>query len=218
MMPYASMTGTKRNLNVMQRADWRLLMAPACLDRYPENAPRWPDGSPAAHALDNGAWSAHTQGTPFDEPGFMRAVDRWGHSADWIVLPDVVAGGLASLAYSLSWWHRLAHLPAVLLLAVQDGMTAADLRPYVGPRVGLAVGGSTEWKLSSMRMWGGLSARSGCHLHILRVNSARRIRLCQDAGADSFDGSSVTRFASTLPRLDNARRQAPLFGRLPHVA
>jgi hypothetical protein len=215
MMPYASMTGTKRNLSVMQTADWRLLMSPACLDRYPSDAPRWVDGSPAGHALDNGAWSAHTQGTDFDEPAFLASVARWGLSADWIVLPDVVGGGHASLAYSLSWWPKLAHLPTTLLIAVQDGMVPADVAPYVGPRVGIAVGGSTEWKLSSMRgWWGALSAVAGCHLHILRVNSARRIRLCQDAGAHSFDGSSVTRFASTLPRLDNARRQMPLLGRL----
>lgn len=35
-------------------------------------------------------------------------------------------------------------------------------------------------------------------------------RQCVAAGADSFDGSSASRFATTLPLLDAARRQPDL--------
>ena len=44
-----------------------------------------------------------------------------------------------------------------------------------------------------------------------RVNTQRRIRLCAAAGADSFDGTSASRYAVTLPGLDSARRQPDLF-------
>ena len=40
----------------------------------------------------------------------------------------------------------------------------------------------------------------------------RRIRLCQDAGADSFDGTSPVLFPKTLGKLDRERRQGHLFG------
>lgn len=59
--------------------------------------------------------------------------------------------------------------------------------------------------------WGALARDTGCYLHVARVNTVRRVRLCDAAGADSFDGSSVTRFACNLPRLDFARRGRDLF-------
>ena len=94
-----------------------------------------------------------------------------------------------------------------VLIAVQDGMRPADVAPYLSHRVGVAVGGSTEWKEAQLdrRVW------RASWLHVLRVNTARRIRLCHWAGADSFDGSSASRFAVTLPALDSARRQPSLW-------
>lgn len=55
-----------------------------------------------------------------------------------------------------------------------------------------------------MEAWGVLARRRNCYFHVGRVNSARRIATCSAAGASSFDGTSVTRFAKTLPRLDAA--------------
>lgn len=157
------------------------------------------------YALDNGAWTAFQQGTPFDEGAFLGLLDALGDGADWIVLPDIVAGGLASLDYSLSWLDRV---PGHRLLAVQDGMTAADVRSLLGPAVGLFVGGSTEWKLSTMRQWGALAREVGCYMHVGRVNTRRRIALCAEAGADSFDGTSATRFAVNIPKLTAATNQS----------
>jgi hypothetical protein len=164
------------------------------------------------YALDNGAWTAHKRGEPFDVPAFERAVEWGAAGADWLILPDAVGAGLDSLRMSLRWAPRLAGL-CPLLLAVQDGMTVADVRPFVGRDIGIAVGGSTEWKEKTAREWGRLATESGAYLHILRVNTVRRIRICQDARADSFDGSSVSRFVSTLAPLDAARRQTSIFGR-----
>ena len=190
MIGYASRTGTRRNLDALRAAGWRLLVSARGVLR----------SEGCGYALDNGAWTAHQRGEAFDEDAFVEAVDRLGDGADWIVAPDIVAGGLESLAYSVSWLPRLRGRR--VLIAVQDGMTPDDVAPYLSERIGVAIGGSTEWKEAQLvgRVW------RASYLHALRVNTARRIRLCHWAGVDSFDGSSASRFVSTLPLLDRARR------------
>lgn len=187
----------------MRAAGWRLLVTPAASTTH---------GLP--YAIDNGAWGAHCQGIPWDEAAFERLVARGGAGADWIVLPDIVAGGEASLERSRSWVPWLKDV-APLLLPVQDGMEPANVLDVVRQGIGLFVGGSTAWKLNSLPMWAQLARAEHAYLHVARVNTARRIRLCQMAGADSFDGTSVTRYAVTLPELDEARRQEGLWRKRP---
>lgn len=202
-MAYAAHTGTRRNLAALDAAGWGLLLSPG--------KPRDPR---FRHALDNGAWGAHQRGVPFDVAAFERHVAAHGDGAEFVVVPDIVAGGMASLRLSLDWLPRLDGVGRRLLVAVQDGMVIADVAPHLSPTVGIFVGGSTAWKLATMRAWGRLARARAAYLHVGRVNTIRRIRLCQDAGADSFDGTSATRYASTLPKLDTARRQGHLFGGL----
>lgn len=159
------------------------------------------------YALDNGAWTAFQHGSSWDGLAFQRALTRFGKDADFVVAPDIVAGGMASLAKSLEWLPRLLSCTEQVLLAVQDGMVFPDLAPHVGPRVGVFVGGSTEWKLPAIRAWGPWCARMGVWCHVGRVNTIRRIRSCGMAGVTSFDGSSASRYSKTLPFLDEARRQ-----------
>lgn len=103
------------------------------------------------------------------------------------------------------WLPRLEGLP--LLVAVQDGMGTDDVEPWLGPLVGLAIGGSTAWKERSARIWGRSSRRRLCHLHMLRVNTERRIRIAHEAGVHSVDGTSATRFAVNAARLARAVRR-----------
>lgn len=196
MIGYASRTGTRRNLDALRRAGWRLLVSARGVLRT--------EGF--RYALDNGAWTAHQRGEDFDVAAFERAVSILGSGADWIVAPDIVGGGARSLEMSVSWLDQLLGVSNVLI-AVQDGMETDDVRPLVGGRVGIFLGGTTAWKLASMRSWGELARVAACHYHVGRVNSARRIYQARDAGAHSFDGTSATRYAATLPLLDNARRQ-----------
>jgi hypothetical protein len=201
MVGYASRTGTRRNLAALDDADWRLLVSAKGQLRT--------EGM--RYAIDNGAWTAYQQNLPFDEAAFVLAVDRLGEKADWIVLPDIVEGGLVSLDYSLRWMERLRGMPTKLLIAVQDGMQIEDVVGFLSPVVGIFIGGSTQWKEETAQAWGSVARRRHCHLHVGRVNSARRIRICAAAGADSFDGTSASRFAKTLPRLDQATRQPDMF-------
>jgi len=204
MIAYASRTGTRRNLDALRKAGWRLMVSARGVLRT--------EGF--RYALDNGAWTAFQRDEPFDVAAFERAVAMLGDGADFIVLPDIVAGGLDSLTMSVRWWRRLRTLPgggkAPLLVAVQDGMQPHDLRCLVGPHLGIFVGGSTAWKLRTLHRWGEFGRAKGAYVHVGRVNTVKRVNLCGFAGVSSFDGSGPSRFADELARLDNARRQAVL--------
>lgn len=89
-------------------------------------------------------------------------------------------------------------------------MTDADVVQYIGPDVGVFVGGSTDWKLATLYDWAALAQSRGAWCHVGRVNSVRRIRLCHLAGVDSFDGTSASRYSVELPKLERARRQPAL--------
>ena len=202
MIAYASHTGTRRNLAAMKDAGWHLLLSPKGNSLRTEGM---------RYALDNGAWTAYQQQQPFDEDAFVRAVDLVGERADWIVMPDVVQGGMASLEFSLTWMERLKGIPTKLLIAVQDGVQLSDVAPYLSPAVGIFIGGSTNWKEATAGAWGSLARRRNCHLHVGRVNTVRRIRICAAAGANSIDGTSASRYAKTMPTLDAASRQDDFF-------
>lgn len=203
---YATATNTRRNLDAMHRQGCRVLMGPDQLSRWPADPP------PLAWALDNGAYGCWKAGRPFDAEAFAATVARWGDGADWIVAPDIVAGGLASLDLSLAWLPRLLPI-APVLIAVQDGMEPADVAPHLSGRVGIFVGGSTEWKWRSLPSWAALAARVACRLHVGRVNSAKAIRLCASLGVASCDGTSLSRYSINAERLGAATRapvQIPL--------
>lgn len=199
MIAYASRTGTKRQLRLLAAHGWRLLVSARGVLRT--------EGF--RYALDNGAWTAFQRGEPFDESAFMRAVDLLGTGADWIVVPDIVNGGLASLEYSLSWLDRLRGA-GPLLIAVQDGMAPGDVRGLLGTSVGIAIGGSTEWKEQTASLWTRTAHAHGAVCHMLRVNTQRRYHLADGAGVDSFDGSGVSRFADHIRIMQNARAQCSL--------
>jgi len=198
---FATGTGTKRNLSAMRANGWGLLLTP---DR-----PEFLSGF-AAIAIDNGAWGAHQRGEEWTSDKFCTLVNKHGSYAHWVVAPDIVCGGLESLTRSVRWLPWLFDRCRRVLIAVQDGMTDTDVLPLVNDNVGIFVGGSTEWKLESLPMWGMVAKSSGCYLHVGRVNSARRIRLCAMSGANSVDGTSGTRFSVTIPPLSAACAQAAL--------
>lgn len=199
MLPMATSTTCRRNLAELRKHGWGLLVTP---DR-PED---W--GFPLA--IDNGAWGCFQRGAEWSPDAWTPLVDRLGAAALFAIAPDIVCGGMASLARSTAWLPWLLDRTAIALIAVQNGMTDADLYPLVNERVGVFVGGDTEWKEASLPMWGALAAKTGCYLHVGRVNSARRIRLCAMAGAHSFDGTSASKFSVTTLPLTMAAKQTAM--------
>lgn len=205
MICYASRTGTRRNLDALRAHGWRLLVSRAGV---------WRTEGFENIAGDNGAWSDYQAGRPFDEDAydrFLEWVEAQACSVDWLVLPDIVAGGMESLALSLRYLNRCRSVAPLVLIAVQDGMTPDDLSPLVGPHVGIFLGGSTEWKIAKMIEWGEFCTERGIHYHVARVNTLKRMYVAIAAGADSVDGSSASRYAVTLPMLASGARHQDLF-------
>lgn len=198
-MGYATTTRTKRNISVLREHGWRLLLTPDI---------RTDHGMP--YAIDNGAWGCHQRGESFNSLAFCELVTSHGRGADWIVVPDIVEGGIESLRFTAEWLPRLEGI-APLLVAIQDGYTREDVEPWLGPTVGLFLGGSTAYKEQMMPFWGRIAKETGCYYHVARVNSKRRVKLCAMAGADSIDGTSCTRFAVNTPKMTAALHQGTLW-------
>lgn len=232
MIAYASRTGTKRNLAALEAANWRLMVSARGVLRT--------EGFP--YALDNGAWTAWQEyqeylrrraGQPPNRRrcrptpvlcirSFVSAVRQLGADADFIIVPDIVMGGEQSWLLTRYWLRKLRRdrrlQRAKLLIAVQNGMEPHEVRPYLSARVGIFVGGDTAWKLATMRTWATVAHSRGAICHVGRVNSATRIRICEAAGVDSFDGSSASRFAVTVRPLELARQQTDIEGYLARRA
>lgn len=207
MIAYASNTGTIRNLSVLKKHGWRIMTVPGDHNKLPEGF---------KYAIDNGAWIAHQNKLPFDADAFLELVDRRAGAADFVVVPDIVCGGMDSLEFSVSWLSRL-RMVRHLLLPLQDGMEASKVESVLRtwPSLGLFLGGSTEFKLNTMLAWGMVAHAFGRWYHVGRVNTARRIWMCEHAGADSFDGTSASRYSCNTPKLEDARRQQSLFRPAP---
>jgi hypothetical protein len=201
MISYASNTYGRRNLDALRAANWRVLLTP--------DKPRPPEGM--RFGIDNGAWACFQQRIPFEDAPFKRLIERHGAAADFVVIPDIVCGGAQSLDFSLRWLEELRGIRR-LLLAVQDGMSAPEIGAILRrePGLGIFLGGSTEWKLRTMYGWGMVANAFGCWYHVGRVNTRRRIRLCAEAGATSFDGTAATMYSINIPKLEAERRQASL--------
>lgn len=107
---------------------------------------------------------------------------------DFIVMPDIVGGGAASLSRSV---EELASVPPELpvrYLVVQEGMTTAQVAEVLPQFGGIFVGGaSMAWKLGSAPAWIELAHAHGRRCHIGRIGTLARLELAQRMGADSVD-------------------------------
>ena len=204
MIKYATATSTRRNVHHLHRAGWRFLIS-AAYPSYMSQVRGW------RYCLDNGAWTYHQRGQAFNDDAFRRAVDRYGSGADFVLAPDIVGAGHASLEMSLRWLPWLRHRTRRVLIPVQDGVVPDDLCGVTDERVGIAIGGSTAWKVAQLMDTRWRDVAPDAWIHVLRVNSARRIKYATLAGADSFDGTSASRFALSCGRLTRAAQQPILW-------
>lgn len=161
-------------------------------------------------ALDNGAFGCYRDGWPaFDEMPFLRLLHadrRSGIKPDWVVCPDLVCGGLASLDFSLSWVTRLSGLK--LALAVQNGMEPRHVLPHIEKFAVIFVGGDLPWKWSTAKQWADLAHDHGKKCHIGRAGEVNDLHRAEMLGADSCDSSSIVRNKS-WNNVDASRRDEP---------
>ena len=153
----------------------------------------WRDPSPFPYyALDNGAYSAWSNGKAWDSDHFEDLLRRYLRAPvqpDFVVCPDKVAAGTESLQFSLSWLRYLPSGPRYYL-AVQDGMSIEDVDPEVRKFSGLFVGGTMEWKLGTAQDWIRLAHKHQRPCHIGRIGPGRRILWAARIGADSIDSTT----------------------------
>jgi hypothetical protein len=179
-MLFTGSTKSRRYVKRLRENGWGRLFAeekPTPLDDEP-----W--------ALDNGVFGAWKRQEPWSAWRLLRSLDQAKglHAPTLAVLPDVVGGGIESIAHSLRW---LAVLPAMpWYLAVQDGMTAADVAPVLPHVAGLFLGGTDVFK-GTAPTWCDLAHRNGKRFHYARISTENRLRAALDCGADSADSAQM---------------------------
>lgn len=140
-------------------------------------------------ALDNYAFASWKNNKPWDAESFKRGVElcyRKKFKPDFVVVPDIVAGGQQSLEQSITWVPWLRGF-APLYLAVQDGMCLDLISSYLHLFDGLFVGGTKDWKLASGFWWVSLAHGAQKPCHVGRISGRRDVRLVKSWGTDSID-------------------------------
>lgn len=201
----------------------------------------WPDWSPVLGALlSPGAGNAPGEFLPwaadnsaFAKGGFKphryrRMLKRIAGVAGclFVCVPDVVSDHAATLDLFREWRDEVAAAGHPLAFVGQDGCTPnavpwADLGAFF-------VGGSTGWKLSAdARRLMAEAKRRGLHVHMGRVNSFRRLKAARLMGADTADGTGMSKWGDVhlerfcrwavsvnrwLPRGGGGTIQGALFG------
>lgn len=152
------------------------------------------------YALDNGAfpcWDAATN--TFDHEKWKGTEATWRRllfwcdcatqKPMWAIVPDVPG----NREETIQRWPKFAPLVQMhripLAVAVQDGMTPADVRKLNPPPELIAIGGSTEWKWNTVEMW----AHEFKRVHLLRCNAPDRLEYLEGIGIESTDGTGWNR-------------------------
>lgn len=166
-------------------------------------------------AFDNGLFADFKKNLPFNEENFFKKLSLLFHERkfpDFIVVPDVIGGGIDSLKFSVDYMPKLEFCPFPKYLVVQNGMTADDVEKYLCKDTneekiefdGIFVGGTPtfkgfgqkptkeiEWKIKTMEAWTRLAHKHGKKCHIGRVSSIKRLNFARSIKADSCDTSIV---------------------------
>lgn len=200
MKIYTSGCGGKK-LDEIAKRDMGILATPPELVRKD-----WKDFSVA---LDNGAFSCWLRGLPFMADNFLnhlKSAHRSGCTIDFIVCPDIVAGGVRSLDFSHDWSNS-EHLISSnkLYLAVQDGMEPKHLTPNILKRfAGIFVGGTVSWKWETAHVWSYFAHDKDMKCHIGRCGKIGDLQRAREIGVDSVDSSNFARNDSfkTVDRLN----------------
>jgi hypothetical protein len=143
-------------------------------------------------AIDNGAFSG------LDVKRFHALLRReWPNRARciFVAVPDVVASARRTLEVFSHWYPKLHGWP--LALVCQDGQE--DLPILISA---VFIGGSTSWKTSPAAEAICRAAKAtGKHVHVGRVNGRERLEKVIEMGADSIDGSGISRYSHMRRKL-----------------
>lgn len=160
-------------------------------------------------AIDNGAFSK------FDPQAFLsllkRETPRRG-LCRFVVVPDVVGSALRTSEVFEYWSPFLQEWP--LAYVAQDGIESL---PIPWDRVAaLFIGGSTDWKMSEKAGQCIKACKAiGKWCHVGRVNTPGRFEHFEKLGADSIDGTGISRYSWMREAIYRDRREPDLFATTP---
>ncbi len=147
--------------------------------------------------VDNGAFEAWQKNTPWDAEAFLKYIDKIV-SLDkipyFVVLPDIVAGGVSSLKQSAEYYPCIPKAWPKYL-AVQNGMEVPDIKKWVDEWEpdGLFVGGTVSWKWRNTHILARYAHKWGIKCHVGRIGSWEGYEMCHQCRVDSVDGSNPIR-------------------------
>ena len=157
-------------------------------------------------AIDNGAYAR------FDSKAFRALLAREEHHKEaciFVTAPDVVASAQRTLELFSLWRPRLAGWK--IALACQDGQEALEI-PWDDIDA-IFIGGSTNWKLS--RHATDIVKVAKQHfdkwVHIGRVNDPGRYEAFAELGADSCDGTGISRYTHMREKIGARDNQENLW-------
>lgn len=146
--------------------------------------------------VDGWRWAADNDAfSDWDDVRYMRMLDGLAGIPGclFVTLPDVVGDAARTLELFHRWLPHVAPYGYPLALVAQDGLDVAGV-PW-DEISALFVGGTDEFKMGVEALELAREAkRRSLWVHYGRVNGHRRIRWARAAGADSFDGSSLSWF------------------------
>ena len=164
------------------------------ISSHPNTAPS-KDLKDVPCALDNGAFTCYKKGYPFQEDVFLETIKKaykLNLTLDFIVCPDIVAGGKESLKFSLEWAKRLKTAPN-LALVLQDGMEERDLDSYtLRFFTHLFIGGSVKWKWDNADKWAKFARDKGKKIHIGQCGKLQYLKKAKVLKVGSVDSTSFT--------------------------
>lgn len=146
---------------------------------------------PEAHfAIDNGAFAG------FDRPAFIRLLEKHSDNRDrcrFVAVPDIVGSARRTLE-SFRYWESNHLRGWKKALVAQDGLE--DLEIPWHQIAAVFIGGSTAWKLGTHAANVIRTAKIlDKWVHVGRVNTPARFEYFEELGADSMDGTGLSRYS-----------------------
>lgn len=149
----------------------------------------------ALFSVDNGAFAE------FDPAAFRSLLQREFKNRKlcrFVAVPDVVGSARLTLEVFEHWRDQLNCWP--LALVAQDGLEDLDI-PWSQIKA-VFVGGSTKWKLSQAAKDVVKAAKAlEKWVHAGRVNTPARFEYFEEMGADSIDGTGLSRYSWMRTRI-----------------
>jgi hypothetical protein len=164
--------------------------------------------STACFAIDNGAFSR------FSPEAFLSLLAKHDHERNlcrFVSVPDVVGSARRTSESFTHWQHKLTGWN--IALVAQDGQEDLEISWRVISAI--FIGGTTVWKMSKSAADIIRCAKNiGKWVHAGRVNTPGRFEYFEELGADSIDGTGLSRYSWMRERIYRNIAEPKLFEKI----